>query len=81
MNTTVEDQVNLEQFYKTQAEEMFKKRMEDIRQSGQVSTTMIGTGIKKHFVDIFSNNVSEWLREELKPKRGVQRIYRRLLVS
>lgn len=79
MNPTVEDQVTLEKFYKTQAEEMFKKRMEDIRQSGQVSTTMIGTGIKKSFVDTFSINVREWLKKELEPKRGVQRIYRRLL--
>ena len=46
MNPTVEDQVNLEKFYKTQAEEMFKKRMEDQRQKGNITSLAIGGGLK-----------------------------------
>ena len=64
MNPTVEDQINLEQFYKTQAEEMFKKRMEDHRQKGNITSLAIGGGLKKVFVNTFSTNVKAWIEKE-----------------
>ena len=81
MNPTVEDQINLEQFYKTQAEEMFKKRMEDHRQKGNITSLAIGGGLKKVFVNTFSTNVKAWIEKETQPHRGVQKVYKSLLID
>ena len=81
MNPTVEDQIKLEEFYKTQAEEMFKKRMEDHRQKGNITSLAIGGGLKKIFVNTFSANVKAWIEKEIQPHRGVQKVYKDLLID
>ena len=80
MNTnTLEQQIELEKYYTTLAQETFKKKLEQARNQGRITSQPLGSGLKKLFVEAFATNVGSWLDEQTKPKRGVSKKYVPLL--
>lgn len=78
---TVEDQCELEIKYKLEAEKVYRERLERQREYYSITREAVGTALKKSFIDTFSINIRNWLIEELKPKRGVQKQYRKILLK
>lgn len=80
MNTnTLEQQIELEKYYTTLAQESFKKKLEQARNQGRITSQPLGSGLKKLFVEAFATNIEAWINDNTKPKRGVGKKYRELL--
>lgn len=80
MNTnTIEQQIELEQYYTNLAQESFKKKLEQARNQGRITSQPLGSGLKKLFVEAFATNIGSWVDEQTKPKRGVSKKYVPLL--
>ena len=77
----IQEQIEMEKYYKTLAEDLFKKRLEQLRNRGRLSNNPVGTGMKRLFVDAFAENLEKWTEEQIKPRRGVAKMYRPLLVA
>lgn len=75
---TIEDQLNLEESYKKYAQELFKVRHEKEKEK-RGSNTAVGSGLRKYIGKSLANAYNEWLTEELKPRRGVQKEYKKCL--
>ena len=76
---TIEQQIELERHYTTLAQETFKKRLEQARNQGRITSQPLGSGLKKLFVEALATNIGAWIDENTKPKRGVGKKYRELL--
>ncbi|MDU8954639.1 MAG: hypothetical protein E7G37_12775, partial [Streptococcus sp.] len=77
MNTnTIEQQIELEKHYTSLAQEAFKKRLEQARNQGRITSQPLGSGLKKLFVGALATNIGAWIDENTKPKRGVGKKYR-----
>lgn len=80
MNTnTIEQQIELEKYYTNLAQETFKKRLEQARNQGRITSQPLGSGLKKLFVEALAKNIETWIEDNTKPKRGVGKKYRELL--
>ena len=80
MNTnTIEQQIELERHYTNLAQESFKKRLEQARNQGRITSQPLGSGLKKLFVEALATNIGSWIDDNTKPKRGVGKKYRELL--
>lgn len=80
MNTnTIDQQIELEKHYTTLAQETFKKRLEQARNQGRITSQPLGSGLKKLFVEALATNIETWIEDNIKPKRGVGKKYRELL--
>ena len=80
MNTnTIDQQIELEKYYTNLAQESFKRRLEEARNQGRITSQPLGSGLKKLFVEAFAINIGSWIEENTKPKRGVGKKYRGLL--
>ena len=80
MNTnTIDQQIELERHYTTLAQESFKKRLEQARNQGRITSQPLGSGLKKLFVEALATNIGSWIDDNTKPKRGVGKKYRELL--
>lgn len=80
MNTnTIDQQIELEKHYTTLAQESFKKRLEQARNQGRITSQPLGSGLKKLFVEALATNIGSWIDDNTKPKRGVGKKYRELL--
>lgn len=76
---TIEQQIELEKHYTDLAQETFKKRLEQTRNQGRITSQPLGSGLKKLFVEALATNIGAWIDENTKPKRGVGKKYRELL--
>lgn len=76
---TLEQQIELEKYYTTLAQESFKKKLEQARNQGRITSQPLGSGLKKLFVEAFATNIGSWVDEQTKPKRGVSKKYVPLL--
>lgn len=76
---TLEQQIELEQYYTTLAQESFRKKLEQARNQGRITSQPLGSGLKKLFVEAFATNIGSWVDEQTKPKRGVSKKYVPLL--
>lgn len=80
MNTnTIEQQIAIEEHYTHLAQESFKKRLEQARNQGKITSQPLGSGLKKLFVEPFALNIEAWIIDNTKPRRGVGKKYRELL--
>lgn len=77
----IKEQIELERYYKTLAEEEFRKRLETARNRGNLTNHPIGGGMKRLFIDVFAENLEKWAEEQTKPRRGVAKTYRPLLIK
>lgn len=78
-SVTIEKQIELEKYYTTLAQESFKKKLEQARNQGRITSQPLGSGLKKLFVEAFATNIGSWVDEQTKPKRGVSKKYVPLL--
>lgn len=78
-DVTIEQQKELERYYTSLAQESFKKRLEQARNKGNITSQPLGSGLKKLFVEPFALNIEAWIVDNTKPKRGVGKKYRELL--
>lgn len=76
---TLEDQLKLEQEYKEYAKELFISRHREQENKGRGAATAVGKGLTNHYADLLAENIKQWLEDELKPRRGVQKEYKKLL--
>lgn len=79
MSYTLEDQIKLEEQYKEYAQELFRSNQNKQEEKGRANATQIGKGLLKHIGMNLHSAVSEWLEDELKPRRGVQKTYKKML--
>lgn len=80
MNTnTIEQQIELEKYYTNLNQESFKRRLEEARNQGRITSQPLGSGLKKLFVEALATNIETWIEDNTKPKRGVGKKYRELL--
>lgn len=80
MNTnTLDQQIAIEKHYTDLAQESFKKRLEQARNQGRITSQPLGSGLKKLFVEALAKNIETWIEDNTKPKRGVGKKYRELL--
>lgn len=79
MSNTLEDQIKLERQYKEYAKELFIQRHEAEQEKGRASQTQVGKGLLNYVSEQLAIAIDEWLTEELKPRRGVQKTYKKLL--
>lgn len=80
MNTnTLDQQIAIEKHYTDLAQETFKKRLEQARNQGRITSQPLGSGLKKLFVEALATNIETWIEDNTKPKRGVGKKYRELL--
>lgn len=80
MNTnTLDQQIAIEKHYTELAQETFKKRQEQARNQGRITSQPLGSGLKKLFVEALAKNIETWIEDNTKPKRGVGKKYRELL--
>ena len=80
MNTnTLNQQIAIEKHYTELAQESFKKRLEQARNQGRITSQPLGSGLKKLFVEALAKNIETWIEDNTKPKRGVGKKYRELL--
>lgn len=79
MSNTLEDQIMLERQYKEYAKELFIQRHEAEQEKGRASQTQVGKGLLNYVSEQLAIAIDEWLTEELKPRRGVQKTYKKLL--
>lgn len=80
MNTnTLDQQIAIEKHYTELAQETFKKRLEQARNQGRITSQPLGSGLKKLFVEALATNIETWIEDNTKPKRGVGKKYRELL--
>lgn len=80
MNTnTLDQQIAIEKHYTELAQETFKKRLEQARNQGRITSQPLGSGLKKLFVEALAKNIETWIEDNTKPKRGVGKKYRELL--
>lgn len=76
---TVEDQRELEKYYKDYAEQLLRNSLDSARADGGYARTAVGKGIMKHLVKTFKSNVSESVAYSLKGKKGVKPKYNEIL--
>lgn len=79
MSNTLEDQIKLERQYKEYAKELFIQRHEAEQEKGRGAHTRVGKGLLNYVSEQLAIAIDEWLTEELKPRRGVQKTYKKLL--
>jgi len=71
MNTnTIEQQIELEKHYTELAQETFKKRLEQARNQGRITSQPLGSGLKKLFVEALATNIGAWIEENTPPPTG-----------
>lgn len=76
---TLDQQIAIEKHYTELAQETFKKRLEQARNQGRITSQPLGSGLKKLFVEALATNIETWIEDNTKPKRGVGKKYRELL--
>lgn len=76
---TLDQQISIEKHYTELAQETFKKRLEQARNQGRITSQPLGSGLKKLFVEALAKNIETWIEDNTKPKRGVGKKYRELL--
>lgn len=76
---TLDQQIAIEKHYTELAQETFKKRLEQARNQGRITSQPLGSGLKKLFVEALAKNIETWIEDNTKPKRGVGKKYRELL--
>ena len=76
---TLDQQIAIEKHYTELAQETFKKRLEQARNQGRITSQPLGSGLKKLFVEALAKNIETWIKDNTKPKRGVGKKYRELL--
>lgn len=76
---TLDQQLAIEKHYTELAQETFKKRLEQARNQGRITSQPLGSGLKKLFVEALATNIEKWIEDNTKPKRGVGKKYRELL--
>lgn len=81
MSNTLEDQISLERQYKEYAKELFIKRHETEQEKGRAAQTQVGKGLLNYVSESLATAIDEWLTDELKPRRGVQKSYKKLLTA
>lgn len=76
---TLDQQLAIEKHYTELAQETFKKRLEQARNQGRITSQPLGSGLKKLFVEALATNIETWIEDNTKHKRGVGKKYRELL--
>lgn len=76
---TLEEQLNIEKEYKEYARDLFLAKTEESVEKGRVMQTSVAKGLVNHLKDVMVSNVKNYIEEELKPKRGVQKKHKKLL--
>ena len=71
---TLDQQIAIEKHYTELAQETFKKRLEQARNQGRITSQPLGSGLKKLFVEALAKNIEIWIEDNTKPKRGVAKI-------
>ncbi|WP_295294571.1 DNA-directed RNA polymerase [Veillonella sp.] len=79
MSNTLEDQIKLERQYKEYAKELFIQRHEAEQEKGRGAHTRVGKGLLNYVSESLATSIEAWITEELKPRRGVQPTYKKLL--
>lgn len=78
-NYTLNDQLELEKSYREYAKELFTSRHKAQEEKGRAGLSPVGQGLTNYYADLLAKNVEAWLDNELKPRRGVQKEYKKLL--
>ena len=72
---TLEEQLALEEYYKNYAREAFRIRIQKEIDSNRGDKTPIAKGIMTYYKETMAENVENFVKIELAPKRGVRRSY------
>lgn len=76
---TLEQQLELEKMYKGLAENRALQVLNKAKTDGAYERTRVGQGIMNHLAETYSANVQAFVEDCLKPKRGVQPAYAKIV--
>lgn len=79
MPYTLENQMELEQYYKNYAEQILTARNDKARQEEDYVRTGVGKGIMKHLLTTFVSNIEKSVEYSLTAKKGVKPAYYEIL--
>ena len=72
---TLEEQLELEKYYKDYAREAFRLRIQKEIEGNRGDKTPIAKGIMAYYKETMAGNVENFVKAELEPKRGARRAY------
>ena len=72
---TLDEQLALEEYYKNYAREAFRIRIKKEIEGNRGDKTPIAKGIMTYYKETMAENVENFVKTELEPKRGVRRTY------
>ena len=76
---TLEQQLELEKMYKGLAENRALQVLDKAKADGAYERTRVGQGIMNHLAETYSANVQAFVEDCMKPKRGVQPAYAKIV--
>lgn len=76
---TLEQQLELEKMYKGLAENRALQVLNKAKTDGAYERTRVGQGIMNHLAETYSANVQAFVEDCMKPKRGVQPAYAKIV--
>lgn len=76
---TLEQQLELEKYYRNYAYDLFIERQQAQEERQRGASTLVAKGLVNHYAETFINGLREWTANELKPRRGVRKAYKTLL--
>ena len=76
---TLEQQLELEKMYKSLAENRALQVLSKAKADGAYERTRVGQGIMNHLAETYAANVQTFVEDCLKPKRGVQPAYAKIV--
>lgn len=76
---TLEQQLELEKMYKGLAENRALQVLNKAKADGAYERTRVGQGIMNHLAETYSANVQSFVEDCVKPKRGVQPAYAKIV--
>lgn len=79
MTYTLDDELKFEAEQFKRAQELFHFKINKELEAQQAPRTPMGRGMIKLMSEQYFRNVLAWLTEEIKPKRGVRKIYKNML--
>lgn len=76
---TLEEQLSLEEYYKNYAREAFRIRIKKEIEGNRGDKTPMAKGIMTYYKETMAENVENFIKAELEPKRGARRSYNELV--
>ena len=76
---TLEQQIELEKMYKGLAENRALQTLNKAKADGAYERTRVGQGVMNHLAETYSANVQAFVEDCIKPKRGVQPAYAKIV--